>query len=418
MAVSSIVASDLVPLKKRALFQGYANTFFAVGSGTGGALGGLLADTIGWRWAFLIQVPILVITWILVFVNAHYVMPGQSANKRESLKRIDYFGSLTLVISLGSLLLSLAYKNNEGYPWSSPWVWGWLIVFVVFAVGFVLVEAFVAREPVMPLRLLKERNAICVSINSFCLSFVAFSVLYFYPMVFEILRQQTAAQAGLHLLPNAIFLCIGSLFAGWWIRTTGHYYWLIVISATLPVISTIGMAFLGPDSGTLFSWVVIVPTGFGTSSLLTASLIALISAVDRSDMATGTGITYLWRYCGQVAGVALSGALLQSVLSTELSKRITGPGARATIDLIRTESTAIATLPPLLKAAAIASYQKALSSVFILNAGVAVLTLLACVGLHEYALPGSFAEEEEQRRRRIESGQSTPVRSGTATPQE
>lgn len=53
MAVSSIVASDLVPLKKRALFQGYANTFFAVGSGTGGALGGLLADSVGWRWAFL-----------------------------------------------------------------------------------------------------------------------------------------------------------------------------------------------------------------------------------------------------------------------------------------------------------------------------------------------------------------------------
>jgi len=225
MAVSSIVASDLVPLKDRALFQvsstaprlplrvhaspkadsdvhsprkGFANVFFSVGSGTGGAVGGLVADTIGWRWAFLLQVPILVLTWILVFVNAHYVMPGQSRSRKEMLGRVDYFGSLSLVLSLGSLVLSLSFKNNQGYPWSSGLVWGPMITFVVFTVVFVLVEIFVAKEPVLPMQLMTQRNSIFVAISNFTLSFVSFSVLYFYPYIFNIVKQQSASDAGAH----------------------------------------------------------------------------------------------------------------------------------------------------------------------------------------------------------------------------
>jgi len=166
MAVSSIVASDLVPLKKRALFQGFANCFFAVGSGTGGAVGGVVADTIGWRWAFLLQVPILALTWALVFWNAHYEMPGQSRSRKEMLGRIDYFGSLSLVLSLGSLVLSLSFKNNQGLPWSSALVWGPLITFALFTVVFVLVEIYVAKEPVLPMQLMTQRNAIFVAIVS------------------------------------------------------------------------------------------------------------------------------------------------------------------------------------------------------------------------------------------------------------
>ncbi|GAA5891699.1 hypothetical protein JCM6882_006171 [Rhodosporidiobolus microsporus] len=409
MAVSSIVASDLVPLKQRALFQGLANLFFGAGSGLGGPLGGFISDRWGWRTAFLGQLPILLLAALLVFRNLRYRIPGQGKSKREMVKRIDYFGSLTLVISLGSLLFSLSFKNDKNLPWSSPLVWAPLIAFVVSGIAFVLVEAYWSPEPVMPLRLLKDRNGLFVALANFTVSFVSFSILYFYPQFFEIVKQNTASQAGAHLLPNSIALSAGSLFAGFVIRKTGRYYWLIVISSALPMIALASFCFLNEKSGWVQSWLSILPSGFGFASVVTATLIALIASVDRSDMATATGLTYLFRYVGQVVGVASSASLLQAVLNDQLHKRIKGPGSAKIIDQIRHISTSIPSLPPALQLSARESYRLALRAVFILNLGVAFACFLTSLPIREYPLPGSFEEEEEQRR----AGGS-----GTATPRE
>lgn len=412
MAVSSIVASDLVPLKQRALFQGLANLFFGAGSGLGGPLGGFISDRFGWRTAFLCQIPVLLLAAILVFRNLRYRIDGQGKSKREMLRRIDYLGSLTLVISLGSLIFSLSYKNDRNLPWSSPFVWAPLISFVISGIAFGLVEAFYSAEPVMPLRLLKTRNGLFVAFANLTLSWVSFSILYFYPLFFEIVKQNSASRAGAHLLPNSIALSVGSLFAGYIIRHTGHYYWLIVITSAFPVISLTSFLFLTESSGWFHSWVAVLPSGFGFASVVTATLIALISSVDRADMATATGLTYLYRYVGQVVGVASSASVLQAVLTAQLKERITGPGAAKTIERIRHVATSIKEMPPAVQVAARTSYRNALHGVFGLNLGVAVLCLLCTLPLREYALPASFAEEEEHRRQR--NGEETPPAAGSS----
>ncbi|GAA6047387.1 hypothetical protein JCM3770_001279 [Rhodotorula araucariae] len=408
MAVSSIVASDLIPLKQRALFQGLANLFFGAGSGLGGPLGGFISDRFGWRTAFIFQLPILLLAAILVFRNLRYRVPGQGKSKREMIRRIDYLGSLTLVTSLGSLLFSLSFKNDRNLPWSSGYVWAPLITFVISGIAFVLVEAFWSPEPVMPLRILKDRNGLFVALANFTVSFVSFSILYFYPQFFEIVKQKSASAAGAHLLPNSVALSTGSLFAGWVIRHTGRYYWLIVITSGLPVISLTSFIFLTEKSGWFHTWFAILPSGFGFGSVITATLIALIASVDRSDMATATGLTYLFRYVGQVVGVASSASMLQAVLTSQLTARITGPDAPSIIDQIRHVATSIPTLAPAVQAAARESYRLALRAVFLLNLGVAIACFLTTLPLKEYALPGSFEEEEEGRRQR----------SGTGTPRE
>ncbi|GAA5940426.1 hypothetical protein JCM3775_005088 [Rhodotorula graminis] len=409
MAVSSIVASDLIPLKQRALFQGLANLWFGAGSGLGGPLGGLISDRFGWRTAFLFQLPILLLAAVLVFRNLRYRVAGQGKSKREMVRRIDYLGSLTLVLSLGSLLFALSFKNDRSLAWSSPYVWAPLIVFCLSGIAFVLVEAFWSPEPVMPLRILKDRNGLFVALINFTVSFVSFSILYFYPQFFEIVKQKSASEAGAHLLPNSIALSVGSLFAGWIIRRTGRYYWLIVTTSGLPIIALVSFVFLTESSGWFHTWLAILPSGFGFASVITAGLIAIIASVDRSDMATATGLTYLFRYVGQVVGVASSASLLQSVLNSQLQSRIVGPDAPRIIDQIRHVSTSIPSLAPALQAAARESYRLALRAVFLLNLGVAVVCFLTSLPIREYALPGSFEEEEESRRQRS---------SGTGTPRE
>ncbi|KAI5474616.1 vacuolar amino acid permease [Pseudohyphozyma bogoriensis] len=403
MALSSVIGSDLVPLKHRALLQGFSNLFYGAGSGLGGPVGGLISDNFGWRWAFIIQLPLLVTAIALVFCFVRYTVPGQGQSRKEMLSRVDYGGSLSLIISLGSLLVGLSYKNNNNLEWNNPLVWGPLIVFGVFTVVFVLVEAFWAKEPVMPIPLLKQRNPMLHCITNISMASTAFSVLYFYPMYFEVVKLQSASVSGSHLLPNSVALSMGSLFAGYMIRHTGSYKLLTSFGTALPVASCVMMACLTARTGLFLQWFSVIPGGFGYSSALTSGLIALMASVPRSEMATATGLSYLFRYVGQVVGVGISSAVLQSVLTAQLHARITGPGAEKTINKIRHVATSIATLSPEDKEAAITSYELGLRSVFVLNAGISLLAFGATLWLKQYPLHGSFEEEDAERRRREEA---------------
>jgi hypothetical protein len=84
----------------------------------------------------------------------------------EKFTRIDWAGSFTLVICVGSLLLALSLKTTEEYPWDHPVVATLLAGSVVFAMLFFLAEKHWAVEPVMPLRLLVQRTPLFVSLTS------------------------------------------------------------------------------------------------------------------------------------------------------------------------------------------------------------------------------------------------------------
>lgn len=129
------------------------------------------------------------------------------------------------------------------------------------------------------------------------------------------------------------------------------------------------------------------------SSIITSTLIALISSVDREDIAVATGISYLFRTSGQVLGVSLTDALAQSILRKELRERIRGPGAEELIRDIRHTTSIIRTLEPELRDAAASSWAIALRAVFICNAVVAFGTLLSCLPIQQHELPNTLAGE-------------------------
>lgn len=126
--------------------------------------------------------------------------------------------------------------------------------------------------------------------------------------------------------------------------------------------------------------------------------------------AVATGLSYLFRYVGQVVGVALSSAVLQGVLAQELKKRIKGKHSAELIDQIRHTSSIVKTLDPDTREAAIAAYSTGLYWVFVTNLVVAGVGFLCSLPITEYPLPGSFEEEAEQRRQReAESANRSPA---------
>lgn len=178
-SVGSIIVTDLVPLKRRGFYQGLANCFFGLGAGLGGPLGGWLSDNYGWRSAFLVQIPILFISGFLVWLKVHIPLKHTEESAWIKLRRIDWLGSATLVVTVSALLLSLTLKTSADVelPWSDARVWGLLVVSLVFGIAFVCVEKYVSKEPIMPMRLVTRRTPAFVAASNFLVSVLAFSVV-------------------------------------------------------------------------------------------------------------------------------------------------------------------------------------------------------------------------------------------------
>lgn len=353
--------------------------------GLGGPIGGFINDWLGWRWAFLIQTPLYLLSLALTQYYLRYSTPGKSKKATDVLKRVDWAGSMTLLVAIGSLLVFLSTKFNEDLSWDDGRVVVPLTLFSVFFAGFILVELFVAPEPVLAPFLLKEKVPVLVGISNFFVSLCNFSIMYFFPMWFQTVPLTSASVAGLHLLPNSVSMSAGSMFAGWMMHKTGKYKLMNMIFGIFPFVGIMLILFMREDSPPLQMWLSIIPCGFGNAVVLQTMLIALLAHLPENSMAVGTGFGQVFRGIGQVSGVAVSSALFQSRLDSELRKRITVPDAEEIISKIRHSATLVSHLPPELQQPARNAYAASLRAVFI---------LAACSTLIAYAARLPIPEKE------------------------
>ncbi|KAJ7068112.1 MFS general substrate transporter [Mycena amicta] len=396
MTVSTIVTTDLIPLKQRGLYQGLTNILFGLGAGIGGPLGGWINDAYGWRSAFYFQAPLLIFSATMVAWKVNIRLPSEIQDQPlyEKLRRIDVLGSLTLVGFVGCLLLAFSLKSTEELPWSHPLIYGLFTASMISGVSFVLVEKYWAFSPVMPLHLLTQRTPFAVSISNLFASMTAFSMLYNVPLYLSAVKLYSSTSAGSHLIPHSIAIPCGSVAAGWLMRRTGKLYTLTVAAAATSLFANILVIFWNENTAPWHLWADLIPQAFGMASFITSTLIAMIAGVSREDMPVATGITYLFRTTGQVLGVSLSGAILQAVLLRKLRDRIHDPHSAEIIYEIRHSAASIPNLPPQWRQIAVDSYADALRVVFIFQAALALLCLVACLPIQDNPLPGSPSEAE------------------------
>lgn len=386
---TSIVLSDLVPLKNRGLLQGLTNIVFGLGAGLGGPIGGWMNDTLGWRRAFLIQIPLLLIDYVLAFTFVNVKTPNSLVNqsKWDKLKSIDFFGAFSLVLGISSTLIALSLMSANDIPFSHPTVWGGFVLGLASICFFFYAEAKIARNPILPLRLITQRSGAAVAFANFCLSIVSFGTLYHFPLFFQAVKLETPSMAGLHLIPNSVALSIGSVLAGIIMKRSGRYYTYNLVNSMLITVSIVFIALLKQSSSEAWTYFSIIPHGFGTAGVLTCTLIALINSVPRSDVAVATSMSYMARNTGQILGVSGGGTLFQALLKRQLRERITGKDADRIISEIRHKSSIVPELPRELQEAAVESYAYALKWVFIAIAVVSVGTVIGCAFIEDRELP-------------------------------
>ncbi|PGH32734.1 hypothetical protein GX50_04447 [[Emmonsia] crescens] len=384
--VVSIIMSDVVPLRDRGVWQGIINIIWATGSAVGAPLGGILADYIGWRWAFLLQGPLCLLAFISVAFTLH--LPAQEKSHwRQKLRRIDFLGALVLVGAVFAFLLGADRGSNVS--WSMPITIVSMCLAVVLFGIFLCVEVWIAIEPFAPSHIIFDRSLFaCYACNFF--SFAGYmGVLFYFPLFFQATYGVSATGAGLRLLPSIIAGVTGSLSGGIVMKRTGKYFWITVASY---VLLTVGVSIIFLWSGVVARNTVGIIVGmtisaFGSGVGITTTLIALIACASPRDQAVATACSYLFRSLGSVMGLSFASTIVQQSLRTGLRSALgNNKDVDKIVDGVRQSLDFINTLDPQTREIVRNCYGNATNHAFGLSIILVFFTILCALFMREKAL--------------------------------
>lgn len=302
--MSSVITSDLVSLRERGKYQGYANIAYGVctvkrenciqllciltayaklGSVVGAPLGGIITDTVGWRYCFYINLPLLIVTlYTATRLLTNYNLKEHEGESTlwERFKRIDYAGAFTIVLAVVAFMLATSWGGNTR-AWSDPVVYGCLIASVILTVIFFIVEANFATHPLMPWHIISSQTPLACSFSNMLSIMCGYGVTYTTPLFFQGLLGYSPSQAGLFFLPKIISMSVGSLAAGFYMSHTGEYRKYLIGVVIACAVSMFSYTQWTPTT----SYFIIIPTlmvdGFCSGSTLTAALVAMLSCVEQ-----------------------------------------------------------------------------------------------------------------------------------------
>ncbi|WP_269748449.1 MDR family MFS transporter [Rhodococcus sp. WMMA185] len=315
------IIGDIVSPRERARYQGYFLAVFGTSSVIGPVLGGVLAgqDTIlgiaGWRWVFLVNVPIGLIALTVVFKVLN--LP----KRRVDDQRIDWWGATALAIGVVPLLI-VAEQGRE-------WGWGSAGSLVCYAIGvigvvaFVLVEVAMKDAALIPMRFFRNGTFTLGVIISFVVGAAMFGGLTLLPQYLQVVKGSSPTIAGFQILPMVVALMLGSVISGQIISRTGHYRYFPIAGTALIVVSSLLLHTVAADTPmpTLMAFMSIV--GLGLGFLMQPLTLAIQNALPSRDMGVSTGAATFFRQIGGTAGVAIFLSVLFSRLTPDIADRVT-----------------------------------------------------------------------------------------------
>lgn len=239
-----------------------------------------MTDTIGWRYCFYINLPLLLVTIYVstcLLTNYNLEEDGET-DLWERLKMIDYAGAFTVVMAVVAFLLATSLGGNLR-PWSDPLVVGCLVSAGVLTVLFCLVEAKWAKNPLMPWPIISSRTPLACASANFWTVMASTSVIYIAPLYFQGLLGYSPTHAGLFYLPKVISVSLGSVLSGLYMSRTGEYIKITAVGAIACLASMIGFALWTPSTSLLHLLLCLFADGLSLGIVITTTLIAMLSCV-------------------------------------------------------------------------------------------------------------------------------------------
>ncbi|MCJ1277453.1 hypothetical protein MMC21_005266 [Puttea exsequens] len=393
-AIPLFITSDLVPLRRRGVWQGFNNICFGLGSGLGGVFGGWMNDTLGWRWAFLILVPLTVVSGVLVtfLVKVPAKDPAEGSEWSEKWHRIDFTGAAVLVTAVVLLLLGLNSGGNT-VPWVDPLVLVTLPLSAALFLAFVVVETSYAVEPIIPVRLLLDRTVLAACLTNWFFTMAQIALTFYAPIYFQV-QGMTAFSAGIRLIPTSVGAAFGGVVCGFVMRAVGKYYLLNLVVQVLFILPLGLTTRFTLDTPQWYPFIYFFFTGFAYAGMLTVTVTALIAAVDQEHHAVITSASYAFRGTGSTIGITICSLVFQNIVIKRLWEAFGDrKDATSIIGRLRDSLSEIKYLPGDWIAEAQDAYMDALHGVFGTIFALAVVGSVASLGMRELTLHQDLARQ-------------------------
>ena len=315
--IALAVIGDLYTPAERGRYQGLFGAVFGISFIIGPALGGLLTDNVSWHWIFYVNIPVGIVSLIVLA----RLLP--TVKRAGATRNLDIPGAAVFTVAISALLVGLT--NKQSGDWTDPTVGGLILVAAVLGAIFVAIEAR-AKEPIIPLGMFRNRTYTASIVSTFLVSFGFFGAIIFLPRWFQFVNGSSATESGYQIFPLLIGLIGSSIVSGILVSRTGRYK---IIILTGLVIMTVGIALMtqlraDTDITTLWAWMFI--TGAGIGPTLSVFTIVVQNAVPFSQLGVATSNLTFFRQIGGSVGLAITGTIFGTRLVEELPGQLTAAG--------------------------------------------------------------------------------------------
>ncbi|WP_375406754.1 DHA2 family efflux MFS transporter permease subunit [uncultured Amnibacterium sp.] len=326
MSLPLAIMGDMLAPRERAKYQGYFLAVFGVSSVIGPLVGGVLSGApqilfiTGWRWVFLINVPIGAAALLMVLAFLHLPRFGTRS------VRIDWWGATAVIATLVPLLL--VAEQGRTWGWGSAGSIACYVVGGLGLIGFLIAETLMKDDAIIPLKLFRSRVFSMATILGVLVGFGMFGALLTLPLYLQVVTGLSATASGFATLPMVLGLMIAAITSGQIVSRTGKYRIFPITGTAFTSAGFFFMTTLTIDKPLWYLMIGMFLIGLGLGQLMQTLTLASQNSVQPKDMGVATSASTFFRQIGGTLGTAI----LLSVLFSSLPGNIlTATGDKATL---------------------------------------------------------------------------------------
>ncbi|MCW7941957.1 transporter [Streptomyces hygroscopicus] len=382
-ALAQIVMAAMISPRERGRYSGYLGATFAVATVGGPLLGGVITDTswLGWRWCFYVGVPFAVIALIVLQKTLHLPVV-----KRDV--KVDWAGAFFISAAVSLLLVWVTFAGDK-YDWLSWQTYTMVAGAIVLGLIFVLVETK-ADEPIIPLRLFRNRTITLSSLASLFVGVAMFTGTVFFAQYFQLARDKSPTMSGVLTIPMIGGLFVSSTVSGQVITRTGKWKaWLVAGG----VLVTAGLGLLGTIRYDTAYWkmaIFMALLGLGIGMMMQNLVLSTQNQVAPTDLGSASSTVTFFRSLGGAVGVSALGAVMAHRITTYVKDGLTDLGPRYARLAAHSGSSGsipdLNKLPKPLRTVMESSYGHAIGDVFLIASCLAFLAFVITLFIKEVPL--------------------------------
>jgi len=323
--VALAVIGDLFTPQERGKYQGLFGAVFGIAFIVGPLVGGFLTENISWHWIFYVNIPIGIVSLVVI----ERLLP--TVRTPRATRNFDILGGAIFTIAITLLLIGLTNKGlvdaatKHLHEWTDASVGGLILAGLIGVLFFIGAEAR-AREPIIPLDLFRNRTYTSSMVSSFFAAFAFFGAIVFLPRWFQVVHDFSPTYSGLAALPLMVGLIFSSIVSGLVVARTGRYKWMLVGAIVLMGVATLLMTQLTAATPLPVVWFWMFLAGLGVGPTFSVFTIVVQNAVPFHVLGVATSNLTFFRQIGGTVALAFVGTIFATSFQEQLGPQMIAAG--------------------------------------------------------------------------------------------